>query len=83
MFSLVSTRTTINIINKDTMKGKKNSSCVFIKSMLQQLRTELLEKGRDLRMLLEVAYSDADVILVAVEKIKFLLQDHPEDISDQ
>jgi len=65
------------------MKGKKNSSCVFIKSMLQQLRTELLEKGRDLRMLLEVAYSDADVILVAVEKIKFLLQDHPEDISDQ
>jgi hypothetical protein len=83
MFSLVSTRTTINIINKDTMKGKKNSSCVFIKSMLQQLRTELLEKGRDLRTLLEVAYSDADVILVSVEKIKFLLQDHPEDISDQ
>ena len=44
---------------------------------------ELLEKGRDLLMLLEVAYPDADAVLVAVEKIKFLLQDHPEDISDQ
>ena len=44
---------------------------------------ELLEKGRDLLMLLEVAYPDADAVLVAVEKIKFLLQDHPEEISDQ
>ena len=44
---------------------------------------ELLEKGRDLLMLLEVAHPDADAVLVAVEKIKFLLQDHPEDISNQ
>ncbi len=36
--------------NKDTMKGKKITSCVVINSMLQQLREELLEKGLDLRM---------------------------------
>ena len=34
-------------------------------------------------MLLEVAYPDVDAVLVAVENIKFLLQDHPEDISNQ
>mgnify|MGYP006143170489 CR=1 FL=1 len=44
---------------------------------------ELLEKGRDLLMLLEVAYPDVDAVLVAVEKIKFLFQDHPENISNQ
>ena len=54
--------------NKDTMKGKKITSCVVINSTLQQLREELLEKGLDLRMLLEVAYPDADAILVAVKK---------------
>jgi hypothetical protein len=48
-----------------------------------ETRMELLEKGRDLSMLLEVAYLDADAIFVAVEKINFLLQDHPEDISNQ
>ena len=69
--------------NKDTMKGEKITSCIVISSMLQQLQKELLEKGRDLRMLLEVAYPDADAVLVAVIKIKFLLQDQSEDISDQ
>ena len=64
--------------NKDTTKGEKIASCVVISSTLQQLWTELLEKGRDLRMLLEVAYSDVDAVLVAVEKIEFLLQDNPE-----
>ena len=54
--------------NKYTMKGKKITSCVVISSTLQQLRTELLEKGCDLQMLLKVAYLDADVVLVAVEK---------------
>ncbi len=71
------------IINKDTMKCKKISSCVVIKSTLQQLRTNLLENGRDLLELLEAKYPGADAVLAAVEKIKFLLQDHPVDISDQ
>jgi len=65
------------------MKGKKITSCVVINSTLQQLREELLEKGLDLQMLLEVAYPDADAVLVAVKKIEFLLQDQSEDISDQ
>jgi len=69
--------------NKDTMKGEKITSCIVISSTLQQLQKELLEKGRDLRMLLEVAYPDADAVLVAVKKIEFLLQDQSEDISDQ
>ena len=69
--------------NKDTMKGKKIMSCIVISSTLQQLQKEQLEKGRDLWMLLEVAYPDADAVLVAVKKIEFSLQDQSEDISDQ
>ena len=80
---VASIRTTINIINKDTMKGKKLWSCIVIKSLLQQLWDGLLEIGCDLRELLEAKYLGADAVLVAVEKIKFLLQDHPVDISDQ
>ena len=69
--------------NKDTMKSEKITSCVVISSTLEQLREELLEQGRDLLSLLKVAYPDADVILVTIVKIEFLMQDQPEDISDQ
>ncbi len=72
-----------HIINKDTMKGKKISSCVVIKSTLQQLQDGLLEKGRDLQDLLKADFPNADAVLIAVEYIKFLLQIHPVDISNQ
>jgi len=65
------------------MKGEKITSCVVINSTLEQLRTELLEKGLDLLSLLKVAYPDAKAVLITVEKIEFLLQDQSEDISDQ
>ena len=61
----------------------KSTSCVVIKSTLEQLREELLEQGRALKELLEVAYPDAGAVLAAIEKIEFLMQDQPEDISDQ
>ena len=64
------------------MKGKKNySSLIEIKSMLQGLQDGLLDKGRDLRKLLEAKYLGADAVLSAVGKIKFRLEDHPVDIS--
>ena len=66
------------------MKGKKNySSLIEIKSMLQGLQDGLLDKGRDLRKLLEAKYLGADAMLSAVEKNKFLLEDHPVDICGQ
>ena len=61
----------------------KSTSCVVIKSTLEQLREKLLEQGRALKELLEVAYLDADAILAAFVKIEFLLEDQPKDISDQ
>ena len=65
------------------MKGKKNySSLIEIKSMLQGLQDGLLDKGRDLRKLLEAKYLGADAVLSAVGKIKLRLEDHPVDISD-
>ena len=73
----------VNQNQKDTMKGKSISSCIVIKSTLQELRDGLIEKGHALQELLEVKHPDADAVLVAVEKITFLLQDHPVDISDQ
>ncbi len=73
----------VNQNHKDTMTGKKILSCVVIKSTLQELRDGLIEKGHALQELLEVKHPDADAVLVAVEKIMFLLQDHPVDISDQ
>jgi len=67
--------------NKDTMKSEKITSCVVIKSTLEQLREELLELGRDLLSLLKVAYTDAKAVRAAIEKIEFLMQDQSEDIS--
>jgi len=65
------------------MKSEKITSCVVIKSMLEQFRNGLLELGRDLLSLLKVAYPDADAVLAAIVKIEFLLEDQPEDIRDQ
>jgi hypothetical protein len=75
---VLSTRTTINTSLIGTMK-----SCVVLKSTLQQLQDGLLEKGSVLKVLLKADFPDADAVLVAVENIKFLLGDHPVDISDQ
>ena len=69
--------------NKDTMKSEKITSCVVIKSTLEQFRDELLELGRVLLSLLNVAYPDTDAVLAAIVKIGFLMQDQPKDISDQ
>ena len=69
--------------NKDTMKGEKITSCVVIKSTLEQLQEELLALGRALKELLKVAYPDADAILAAIRSIEFLLEDQTEDIRDQ
>ena len=66
--------------NKDTMKS---TSCVVIKSMLEQLREKLLEQNCDLLSLLKAKYPDADAVLGAIVKIEFLMQDQPKDISDQ
>ncbi len=73
----------VNQYHKDTMKGKKISSCVVMKSTLQDLRDGLLEKGHDLQDLLKADFPDTDAVFVAVESIILLLQDHPVDISDQ
>ena len=51
--------------------------------MLQELRDELLEKGRALRELLEAVYPDADAVRSAVGEIQFQLEDHPVDIGDR
>ncbi len=66
------------------MKGSnKYSPHVEINSILQQLQTELFNKGFALQNLLEVAYPDADAICSAVKEIKFHLEDHPVDIYHQ
>jgi hypothetical protein len=84
MFSwawVVSTRTTINFINKDTMDIKYDKSVsrlIVIRSSLQQLRTELIESGRVLQGLLDVQYPGANSVLAAVETIHNLL--HREGI---
>jgi hypothetical protein len=69
---VVSTRTTINIINKDTMKSKKNkkiSRLVEISSTLQQLQEVLLKKGHVLQELLEKPFPRADAVNSAVGEI--------------
>ncbi len=60
------------------MKGEIITSCVVIKSTLEQLQEELLEKGRDLLLLLKVAYPDAKAVLAAIARIEFLLEDQPK-----
>ena len=65
------------------MKGEKITSCIAIKSTLEQIREVLLEKGCDLLSLLKVANPDAKAVLAAIVKIEFLLEDQPKDISDQ
>jgi hypothetical protein len=69
-----------------TMKGwKKYSPLVEINSnsTLQQLQKGLIDNGHILRELLEAVNPDADAVCSAVEEIKFQLEDHPVDISDQ
>jgi hypothetical protein len=44
---------------------------------------KLFDEGFALGKLLEVAYPDADAVLSAVGKIKFLLEDHCVGICDQ
>ena len=65
------------------MKSEKITSCVVIKSTLEQLQEKLLEQGRALEELLKAAYPDTKAVLAAIGKIEFLMQDQPEDISDQ
>jgi hypothetical protein len=43
----------------------------------------LFDEGFALGKLLKVAYPGADAVLSAVEKIKFLLEDHPKGICNQ
>ena len=72
--------------NLRTMKGwKKYSPLVVINSdsTLQQLQEGLIKNGHGLRELLEAVYLDANAVCSAIEEIKFQLQDHPVDISDQ
>jgi len=69
--------------NKDTMKSEKITSRVVIKSTLERFREELLALGHALKELLVVAYPDADAVLAAIRSIEFLMQDKPENISDQ
>ncbi len=71
-----------NQSHKDTM-NTMISSIVAINSMLHELRDGLIEKGHALQELLEVKHPDADAVLVAVEKITFLLQGQPVNISNQ
>ena len=51
----------------------KVSPCVVIDSTLQNLRTELIKKGRVLKKLLKAAYPDANAILKAIMSIHNLL----------
>jgi hypothetical protein len=72
--------------NLGTMKGlKKYSPLVEINSdsTLQQLQEGLIESGHGLQELLEAVYPDANAVCAAIEEIKFQLQDHLMDISDQ
>ena len=68
---------------RGTMKNKiyKKFSClVEISSTLQQLWTDLLEKGRALQKLLDVEYPGADAVCSAVGEIHLLLD--CDDICD-
>jgi hypothetical protein len=79
----VSTRTTFNT---SLIKGTMTSSrCVIIKprQTLKQLQKKLCDGGFALGELLLVDFPDVDAVLAAVEKIEFLLQDHPMSICDQ
>jgi hypothetical protein len=59
------------IINeKGTMRV---SPCVVIDSTLQNLRTELIEKGRILKKLLKAVYPDVNAVLKAITSIHNLL----------
>ena len=51
----------------------KDSPRIAIESTLQNLRTELIEKGRILKKLRKAAYPDASVILKAIMSIYNLL----------
>jgi hypothetical protein len=64
---------------------KKYSPLVEINSVstLQQLQDGLIENGHGLQELLEAVYPDADAVCSAIEEIKFQLQDHPVNLSDQ
>ena len=83
VFTCVVSTPNTKIKHRGIMKGQKISSCVVIKSTLQQLRTKLFNEGFALGKLLEAKYPGADAVLSAVEKIKFLLEDHPVDICGQ
>ena len=68
------------------MEGWKNYSALIeinLDSTLQQLQEGLIENGHALQELLEAVYPDANAVCAAIEEIKFQLQDHPVDISDQ
>ena len=79
----MSTRITINSINKDTMSCikyiKDISRLVVIGSSLQQLRTELIESGSDLQELLKKPFPSADAVLTAIQRIHNVL--HREGIG--
>jgi hypothetical protein len=49
------------------------SPCVVIELTLQNLRTELIEKGRVLKKLLKAAYPDANAVLKSITSIHNLL----------
>jgi hypothetical protein len=55
------------------MKGKKISPCIVIDSTLQNLRTELIERGRALQELLRKPFPSADAVLTAISSIHNLL----------
>ena len=64
-------------------EGPEILSCVVSQSTLKQLQMKLFDEGFALGKLLEVAYPDADAVLSAVGKIKFLLEDHHVGICNQ
>jgi hypothetical protein len=51
----------------------KDSPYVVINSTLQNLRTELIKRGRVLQELLKAAYPGAGAVLVAIQSIHNLL----------
>ena len=60
--------------------NKNISRLIVIGSLLQQLRTELIESGRVLQGLLKKPFPSANAVLAAVEKIHNLLEH--DDICD-
>ena len=63
----------------------KKSHCVIIKprQTLKQLQKKLCDEGFALGELLLVDFPDVDAVLAAIEKIEYLLRDHPVSIHDQ